>query len=190
MTRDLSAPNEAAATSTHGYRIVLFVDLGFDSGTVRVHSDLGDLVWGGNTYTGVGNLGAITEAEEDSELTRTPITLTLSGIPGTIVSAVLNEHYQGRPATVYLGYRDVTTGALADDPFILYRGRMDAPVIDEGEDFKVSIPVESRFAAWDRPNVARYNNADQQSRYPGDLGLEFVEQSTEKQIAWGTQLKV
>ena len=50
------------------------------------------------------------------------------------------------------------------------------------------LTVESRFAAWDRPLVRRYNNADQQTRYPGDKGLEFVEQTAEKQIVWGAKL--
>jgi hypothetical protein len=193
MTRDLSATNEAAAQA-NVIAPVLFLDLGFDSGTVRVHSWTGSITWGGNTYSGVGQFGQVTPVEEDSELSRTPITLTLSGIPldgedSELISAVLNEHYQGRTATLYLGYLDTDTLQLQDDPFILYRGRIDVPDIDDDETLTVSISVESRFAAWDRPNISRYNNADQQSRYPGDLGLQYVEQSTEKQIAWGTQLK-
>lgn len=188
MTRDLSATNEAAAQADT-IAPVLFLDLGFDSGAVRVHSWLGNITWGGNTYTGVGMLGQVNTIEEDSELARTPLSLTLSGIPTSMISVLLNDHYQGRTATLYLGYLGTDTLQLVDDPFILYRGRMDTPEIDQGETLTITLSVESRFAAWDRPQVRRYNNADQQSRYPGDLGLGFVEQSTEKQIAWGTQLK-
>jgi hypothetical protein len=189
MSRDLTATNESAAAAST-IAPVLFLDLGFDSGTVRVHSWLGDITWGGHTYTGVGQLGTVGTVDEDSELSRTPITLTLSGIPTSLVSAVLNEYYQGRTATLYLGYLNTTTLALVDDPFVAYRGRMDEPNVVQGEHLTVTVSVESRFAAWDRPLVRRYNDADQQSRYPGDLGLQFVEQSTEKQIAWGTSLKV
>lgn len=187
MARDLSSPNQTASQADV-IAPVLFAALAFDSGTVRAHSWLGDITWGGNTYLGVGSLGAVSAAEEDVELARTPITLTLSGIPASMVSIVVNEYYQGRTATIYLGYLNTTTMQLVDDPFIIYRGRMDTADIDQGEEFTVRISVESRFAAWDRPLVRRYNNADQQSRYPDDRGLEFVEQSTEKQITWGTKL--
>lgn len=187
MSRDISTDNQTASQSDT-IAPVLFLDLGFDAATVRIHSTVGDIIWGGNTYTGVGRFGNVTAAEEDSELTRTPLTLTLSGIPTDLLSAVAQEYYQGRTATLYLGYLDTTSFALVDDPFILYRGRMDKASFEQGETLTVTLTVESRFAAWDRPLIRRYNNADQQSRYPGDKGLEYVEQSTEKQIAWGTKL--
>lgn len=184
MTRDISNDNQTASEAST-IAPVLFLDLGFDNGTVRMHSWLGDITWDGNTYTGIGQLGAVSPVEEDAELTRTPLKLTLSGIPTAMISIVLNEQYQGRSATLYLGYLNPSTLQLINDPLILYRGRMDTADIEQGENLTVTLSVESRFAAWDRPLVRRYNNADQQSRYPGDRGLEFVEQSTEKQIVWG-----
>lgn len=187
MTRDLNAATESASQAD-AIHPVLFVKLEFPDGDVLVHSEIGDLTFGGDTYTGVGILGNVGTAEEDSELARTPLALTLSGIPTSMVSVVLNQHYQGRPATLYLGYLDLTTNRLVDDPAILYRGRMDSVLIDQGDDLSVALTVESRFAAWDRPVVRRYNDADQQSRYPGDLGLQFVEQTTDRQIVWGQKL--
>ena len=191
MPRDISSANIAASDApiTHP---VTFVELKFDGGPVLIHSEVGTLTWGGNHWQGVGLFGSISPADEQSELARTPITLTLSGVPtndpdasSVILAALLNEHYQGRQATVYSGYLDLTTRQLVDDPFIRYRGRMDTPSFEQGETLAVQLTVESRFAAWDRPQERRYNNADQISRYPGDRGLEFVEQAVEKQIFWG-----
>ena len=191
MTRDISSAN-IAASQAETIHPVLFVELLFDGGPVRMHSELGTITWGGNDFSGLGTFGGITPADEQSELARTPITLTLSGVPATdpdansvILAALLNEHYQGRTATVYQGYLNTETRALVDDPFILYRGRMDTPSFEQGETLTVQLTVESRFAAWDRPQERRYNNADQTSRYPGDRGLEFVEQVVERQITWG-----
>ncbi len=65
---------------------------------------------------------------------------------------------------------------------------MDTATVDQDETLSVALTVESRFAAWDRANTRRFNNADQQGRYPGDLGLQFVEQATDKQVAWGQKL--
>ena len=159
--------------------------LELDDGHVLVHSGLGDLTWGGDTYSGIGTLGSITGGLEDSELSRTPLTMTLSGISTELTSIVLGEHYQGRTATVYIGYLNLTTNVLADDPFIRYRGRIDSASLVGGKTRTITLTVESRFAAWDRPKVRRYNNADQQFRYPGDRGLEYIEQATEKTIVWG-----
>jgi hypothetical protein len=48
-----------------------------------------------------------------------------------------------------------------------------------------AMQTQTPVAAWDRAQGLRYNNATQQSLYPGDRGLEYVEQSTDKQIYWG-----
>lgn len=183
MTRSIT-PAAVAASEADTIRPVLLVKLEFDSGAVCLHSWTGELDYGGDTYTGAGSLGSISAAEEPSELARSTVTLTLRGLPTDLVSTILNQHYQGRTATIRLGYFNDEMQLIAD-PVIVYRGRMDEPGIRQGETLEVSLSVESRFAAWDRPNIRRYNNADQQQRFPGDRGLEFVEQAVEKQIVWG-----
>lgn len=184
MTRDLNSATETASAADT-IQPVLFVKLEFDSGDVNFHSGLGEITWGGDTYTGAGRLGAVNRVDEEGELSRTPITLTLSGIPTDLLSIILNEHYQGRTATVYLGYLDLSTNQLVDDPLILYRGLMDTPSVEQGNTLSISLTVESRFSRWDTPLIRRYNNADQQALYPGDTGMQFVEQTTEKQVIWG-----
>jgi hypothetical protein len=188
MTRDINAATEAAS-SAEVIQPILFVKLAFDSGDVNFHSGIGPITWGGDTYTGAGRFGSINRIDEDSELSRTPITLSLSGLQSgstsELVAALLSEHYQGRTATVYLGYLDTASNTLVDDPIIIYRGLMDTPAFDQGETLSISLNIESRFSRWDSPLVRRYNNADQQALYPGDTGLQFVEATTEKQIVWG-----
>ena len=185
--RDIGAANITASEAST-IRPVFFLKLAFDSGEVNLHSLLGDIAWGGDTYSGVGTIGAIGTVTEDSELGRNPLTLTLSGLPTSLISILFNEQYQGRLATVYLGYQDAN-GVLVADPVILHRGLMDSPVFQQDSSLNVSLNVESRFARWDQPLIRRYNNADQQSLYPGDKGLEFVTQATDQQIAWGTKLQ-
>ena len=71
------------------------------------------------------------------------------------------------------------------DPELLDQGRLDASETEEGETITVTITAESRFAAWERPVIRRYTDADQQARFPGDRGLEFVSQAAQKEIVWG-----
>lgn len=167
---------------------LILAKLEFDSGDVLVHSGLGNVEFNSETYVGVGQFGGISAAEENSDLARSPLTLTLSNIPGDMGAIVLGEHYQGRRATLYLGYRDLSTSLLVGDPAILYRGRLDHARIKQGKTFTVTVSIENRMASWDKPLVRRYNNADQQGRYQGDMGLQYVEQSAEKEINWGGKL--
>ena len=184
MTRDIAAAT-LSASAAPVILPVFFVKLEFDTGDVCLHTTLGEISWGGDTYVGAGDIGGISPVDEDTELARSTLQLSLRGLPTDLISVVGNEHYQGRPATLYLGYLDQSTRQLVADPVIVYKGRMDTATTQVGQELTVSLTVESRFAAWDRPLIRRYNNADQQSRYPGDRGLEFVEQTTEKQLYWG-----
>lgn len=186
MTRTIAAANQAASAAPV-ILPVFFVKLEFDTGDVPLHTTLGEIAWGGDTYAGAGDTGGISPVDEDTELARSTLQLSLRGLPTDLVSVVGNEHYQGRPATLFLGYLDQTTRQLVADPVIIYKGRMDTATTQVGQELAVSLTVESRFAAWDRPLVRRYNNGDQQNRWAGDRGLEFVEQTTEKQLVWGQQ---
>jgi hypothetical protein len=102
-----------------------------------------------------------------------------------MISIVLGEQYQGRAAKLYIGFLDPSTGQLVATPELLDQGRMDVSDIDEGQELTVSISAESRIAAWDRAIVRRYTDSDQQARFAGDKGLEFVDQAAQKEINWG-----
>jgi hypothetical protein len=185
-SRDISSTNITASLASTIHPVI-FAKLELDSGNILLHTELGDLSFGGDTYTGAGSLAAIGNADEISDLSRTPVSLTLAGIPNTLISAMLGQHYQGRRATLFMGYLDLTTRTLVDTPFIVYRGNIDNANIQQDQNCSITLSVESRFSAWDQPNIRRYNNADQQLRYPGDNGFEFTEQATDKQIFWGGQ---
>ena len=188
MTRSLSATNQTqseAATSAP----VLFLKLALDSGNILMHSNVGSITWGGDTYTGVGDLGEVSTIDETADLGRSTVEFKLSAIPAAIISTVLGQYYQGRTATLFLGFLNTTTNVLVDTPLTLFKGRIDTSKIMLGQEAVIVLTAESRFAAWDRPNTSRYNHADQRSRYTGDRGLEYAEQASEKQIAWGQKLQ-
>ena len=180
--RGLSAPN-AAAAGERVARPVAFARLAFDSETLALTNAPFDVTWGGTTYVGVGHFGGIEAVEEGVELQAYRVRLTLNGIPTALVSVALGQHYQGRQANLSLGFLD-DGHRLLDDPFTLFRGRMDTMTIALGETASIVLTVESRLADWERPRVRRYNNADQQQRHPGDRFFEFAEQTAERNIVW------
>jgi hypothetical protein len=164
---------------------VLFAELDFSSGFLRVHTGVGTLVVESNNYTGVGTLGQVETIEESTELQSYGLRLSLSGIPNTLIGIALTEHYQGRALRVLVGALDVNHVLIAS-PVLVFAGRMDNMQITLGpESASISLNAENRLIDWDRPRIRRYNNSDQQAEYPGDLGFEFAEQMVNKTLFWG-----
>lgn len=184
MSRGLAASN-ATAVAASVVRPIIFAELDFTGGFSRSHSGIGTITWGGFDWLGVGTLGSIDGLEEKADLTRKTVVFTLTGIPNTLLSVVSSENYQGRSAKVYLGFFDAATYQLVATPETLFTGKMDKVNTIQGETFSITITAESRLAAWSRPVVRRYNDRDQQSRFTGDLGLQFISQAAQKEIVWG-----
>jgi hypothetical protein len=79
MSRNLD-PTLAGGLSAGLIQPVVLVQLTLNSGIERVWSGIGDLVWNGNTFSGVGNLGSIGPIGEGSAVKADGTTVTLSGI--------------------------------------------------------------------------------------------------------------
>jgi|DEB19_MinimDraft_3_1074340.scaffolds.fasta_scaffold00464_9 hypothetical protein len=181
LDTDTLAQSQAATNSP-----IFFLKLELDSGNICLHSQLGDIIFDGSTYTGVGQLGTIEGIEESAELSRSSVRVTLSGIEPALVSLVLGEHYQGRLATIYAGFLGLTTRLLLGTPALLFRGKVDiAPLRVSSDSATITLTIENEFADWDKPRIRRYNDADQKSRYPNDNFFKFAEQSADKQLIWG-----
>lgn len=184
MSRGLVTANSNAVTG-QTLSPILFAELDFSGGMVYVHSAIGTITWGGNDWGGVGTLGAIEGLDEKSDLTRKTVTFRLTGIPNTLLSVLLAESYQGRAAKVYLGFFSNTTYQLVADPHLLFTGKMDSVTTEEGETFSIELTAENLLAQWARPVVRRYTDVEQQSKFLGDKGLEFLTQASQKEIVWG-----
>jgi hypothetical protein len=189
--RGVGAANDTAAAD-RVVRPVTFVEIEIDPNDpsggspgafVRATDLPFTMDWGGRTWTGVGAFGSVSAVEETTELKAPGVQLVLNGVDLSLISIALARHIQGDPVTVYLGFLDEGHG-LIDTPLVLFRGRADVMSIRAGQTATIRLTVESVLADWERPRVRRYNNADQQQRYPGDRFFEFAEQTVDKDIVW------
>jgi len=183
MSRDLTAGMQTAIAA-ETVRPVALVKITLDTDTILVHSGVGDIVFNGDTYLGVGNFGDITEIKESESIAPTQVSVSLSGIPPEYLSFAMDEDYQGREAFIYKALLDENHDLIAD-PVLAFRGRCDYSDIQLGATATVQLTIQSRLADWNRPKIRRYSHEDQQLDYPGDLSLEFVPQMVEKPIVWG-----
>lgn len=188
MTRAVTA---AALTEAAGEapRALLLAELDFPSGFVRVNSSDRSIFFdsaaggGDEEFKGVGELGAVSPIGETGELQASGLELSLSGIDPDNITAAF-ENAQGRPGKVWLGFLDADY-ALVADPVLMFSGRIDNVTVELGQTGTVRVALENRLVAWERPKIRRYTNEDQQQRFAGDLFLEFVAQTVDKELLWG-----
>lgn len=165
-------------------RPVTLVALYLDSGTVRCNSSDRTVTWSGDTYLGVGRLGSITAIQETTTLQTQSVRLTMSGIPADYISMVWQEIYQDRAVKIWLALLDENYVIVAD-PILQWDGLIDQMSMQIGESAIVSVTTNDKMIRWETPQVHRYTDADQQRRFPGDLGCQFIAQAVEKEILWG-----
>lgn len=175
-------PDTAAALAEPVYRPLALVEMAFDSGTVRAHSGVGDVVWAGNTFTGVAWLGKISDWKEAEGLEAFGVELELSQLEEALVAASLTEHYRGRALKIWIAFLD-EDGRIVGEPLGPWRWRMST--LDgefTGQKGGLTLRAGSRMAMWEKASVRRWTDEDQRARHPGDYFFEFVSAASEKEI--------
>lgn len=180
MARDITATVNNALDDPVIYPFFA-VDLMFTTAPLYVWSGYGDLVIGAKTYIGVGNLLSISSIQETTELDAKGASLTMSGIPTSFLSLALAEPYQGRECRIYFG----VTSAPSDYVEV-FSGEMDQMNIsEESETCNVQITAENILVKLERPVVRRFTHEDQRTRYPTDLGFQYVATLQGLDLVWG-----
>ena len=206
MSRDLD-PSTIKAISQDVVHPFFAVELKFDGNEIlRMWTGYGTLVLdNGTQWVGTGNLLNVSSIEETAEMAVKGATLTLSGVPSEVLSLALSEPYQGRVCNIYFG--TFSSGSLLKETgnYILlqdgsrinletgekgfnqlFSGYMDQMNIDDGgETSTIELKVENRLVDLERARVSRYTKFYQQSVYPSDDGLNFVEDLQTRKVPWG-----
>lgn len=186
MTRALSA-NMVSEITKDGLTPLVFLELDFSGGFVRVHNGRGTITWDGKSWVGTGHLLAVSAVEEATTLEATSMSFTLSGVPSALIASVYGEFSQGRPARVWFACYDFNTGGIITDPVQVFGGRMDTiGDDDDGQTSTIVIQAESHLADLGRPRKRTYTNQDQQRLFPADKSLRFVTGLQDKPVYWGT----
>ena len=188
MSRTLTS-GMLGVTTADIVRPAYFVRMVFDSGespnVLNIWNGIGDLAYGGNTYTGTGDLLSISQITETADIQASGINVSLAGVKSSLIVIAKDHEYQGRPLTVSLGAFDAS-GSLIADPVIVFSGFMDTMTIAESGQFStISIAVENKLISFERSKVRRYTAEDQKIDHPTDKGFEFVTAIVQKEIIWG-----
>lgn len=184
MSRDLTTDFKSAVTAGT-VRPVFLITGEFDSGTIRFWNGVGTLTYGGNNYTGAGNLLKISEIVENQKIEARGASFELSGIPSTNIALALTEEYQGRTVTQTFAPLDVN-GVPVADPFLIFSGEADVMSIEEGRNSaSLRLTAESDLIGLTRLNERRHTPEDQKLTYSGDTFFDQVASLQSKDLVWG-----
>lgn len=166
--------------------------LDFTTTPMRLWTGAGKLTSGGFDWYGLGNLASISGLEQAVNGDAPETTITLSGIDAEIM-AIARDQWEAeakdREITVYLQFHNAADDrplTLYDQPYAIWAGRMQVPQfeIDGPHTRRITIRAESLFALRSRPSFSQYTDTDQQARFSGDLGFEFVPTLFRKVVTW------
>jgi len=157
----------------------------FDTDTVLIHTGLGNLVIGGETYLGAGTLLSISDIEDSKELKSAGVTFSISGMDIEVLGYALNENYQNRPMSLFMAF--VSGGTDDVDGYLtLYKGRMiNIDISDDVTGSNITLQTENRLLDLRRPSNIRYTRESQQYLYAGDTSLDQVNKISQMDIEWG-----
>lgn len=201
-------PEMLAEFTSKSVNPVFLAELFFDSGTLRLWTGYGELVFNGETFFGGGNMIGISQIQETQQLEANGIVCTLSGIPQNLIALSLAERSRGRPFRLYLGGATSTRYIATEDtpgrieledssgyillenqlinaPKRIFSGLMDViEITDGGDTSNLRLSVENILIMGRRSKVRRYTSEDQKRFYPNDKGLDLINQLQDKEIVW------
>lgn len=182
MSRDITATNLTEINAAHLHEVVM-VKLEFGT-PVYAHSGIGTITYDSNDYLGVGDFGSVSNTTETEQLRPTALTLQLSGVDSSLLTEALDSGSYGDVVTLYVGYRQ-DDGTLVDDPWLLWKGHFDYASITQGGDNTVSITLQHDLSVLDEKDGGRYTDEDQQLKFTGDRGFQFVTDMATVKLNWG-----
>lgn len=182
-----------AQIATGVYGAAWLIDLDFSGGMVYVTTAPVNVPYGGNTYIGLGNLATVSQVGESEDTSAEKITLGLSLANGAMLAAVMGDAstYRGRAAVLRLQLFSETFAPIGT-PVKRWSGYMDPARITRGRSGDAGAPTGRIEIPCTRSGMARARNyqglrhthAQQQQRYPGDLGLQYMQDLIEKPALW------
>jgi hypothetical protein len=164
---------------------IRLVALQLQSETIYLTTAHRNVYYDGHTYLSAGYLLAIGEIEENSALQVSTLTMSLSGVDQSIVSAFLQHQFHNRDLVVYKAF-------LGSEDKLIFGGKIfggkitQAGITDDPEKGTTVIAVNAsnHWADFGRRAGRRTNHNDQQLHFPNDMGLQFADRTLE-QLGWG-----
>jgi len=175
----------SAVTGESNISSGVFVKMTLGTNTYRFSSAYKTLTVGGESYTDLGSLLAVSEFTYDYKATQNSIQITISGIPNTTdyINIIQNEKIRGGDVEVRRVFFDADTQEpLAGEEYLRYKGIISNYVIEENTDFFNGIATNtlvfecaSVFSLLENKiSGQRTNGSDRRRFFAGDISFDQI----------------
>lgn len=171
------------ALESQSFRPLFLVSIYFDT-PLHFSSAFGSTTVGGIEYIGAGNLGSISSFKENTDLDPQQLEITLAGISDDALTVIGGTNYINKEVRIRVAMLDQEGGIIGNTTMTYFVGKTDEVKFVYGSNSQIIVIARDRLSDWARTKVERNTNADQQAKYPGDKGFEFVAQIADKKIIW------
>lgn len=183
---DFSALQKAAMAG-RVVHLVNLVEFDFAEGIRRVWNGTGYLDLDGFEWLGTGELGSISSISFGENDDAEKVTFALSGVdPEFVTLARSGDSVRGRDVTIYGLFLDVETMQPLGSKWVVRQLIMDT--IGYGakgpSERSISLTAETIWTTRNLAAFAYWSDRDQQARFPGDLGCQFIPTLKLKKVAW------
>lgn len=144
---------------------------------VRISNAPFDVVFNGNVYTAAGDALKIESTEDTSEVSKTGVSVTLSGLNVNFQNEISNGGFVRAPIDIIKA--DVPDGSNVVATYAYYhRGYCDTPLMEVDYDsntLTIGVETSNIFVDLDKePSLLKCNMASHSSRHVGDKFFEFT----------------
>lgn len=171
---------------------VWLVKANLSEGDLCLHTGIGTLKVGGAEYFGTGSVGAIGGLRQAIGGTAADVTFGFSGVDQRMIEIFRDDYdtgARGREISVSLQFLHVEGFKTLGAPYRCWTGYMGQPnyayaMNDSVITADITVTAENIFVSRKKATNSLYTDRDQQARFPGDLGLEFVPTLINKTLYW------
>lgn len=156
-------------------------------GGIRITNAPMNITIDSNEYVSVGQFLGFSQIEEQRLFTTSEITVTLAGIPAfetgeSFLSQILQYDYVDKDIEIYRTFFDHDSHI---DSFLMFKGRVDAPTIQDNpqDTTTVAATCSSHWVDYERTNGMITNDNRQVALYSGDRAFQYANQIV-KDITW------
>ena len=185
MSTNLTAAVLTELADETNHWLIDFVELNMhatdETYRLRLCSHFADLDIGADTYTAAAQLLNIGSTSDNIEATDDSLAIGLSGIDGSVTSAILNSKVPGSEVNIYRGFFNEATGALVDTPYLVWSGQASGYSVTDSQngdlEDSIDIQVECKSllsAIMERQSGLYTSLSSVQSVTSTDTSMEFV----------------
>lgn len=144
------------------------------TGMVRVNSGVLPVVWNGDTYLGLGKMGAVQGISQSMDNRSQEVTILMAApLLDDDAQDIVSQPVRGRGATIWQAFLDDGWNVIGE-PIELADITMDGLEVVAGDDGNQVLQIKGYMTQYAARRVMPvfYSNETQQAEFPGDTGFD------------------